>query len=98
MARQAGSYATIFGADIVQFIQYNLHFIRPRHDIAARPDPLTEEMLMLNNIPQQHRPTGMLQRQHKRVRTRPIELLDKTPLNPQLQPSTAQIEEVPQQP
>src|SRR2546422_9295050 len=98
MARLAGPYATVFRVDIVQFIQYNLCLVCPRHDVAARPDPLTEEMLMLNNIPQQYRPARMLQRENERMRTRPIELFDKTPLNPRLQTMASKIKEPAQQP
>src|SRR5947209_20340722 len=97
MARLSGSYATVFRVDIIQLVQDHVHLVCPRHDVAARPDPLTEEVLMLNNIPQQHRPARMLQRQHKGVRTRPIELFDKTPLNPSFQTATSKIEEISQQ-
>src|SRR2546425_4984719 len=97
MTRLTGPYATVFRVDIIQFVQDHIHLVCSGHDVAARPDPMTEEMLMLNNIPQQYRPTGMLQRQHERVRTGSIELLDKTPLNPRLQTTTTQIEESSQQ-
>src|SRR3989442_4289368 len=97
MARLTRPYATVFRVDIIQLVQYNLHFICSRHDVAARPDPLTEEMLMLNNIPEQRGTGRMLQRQHERVRTRSIEFLDKTPLNPRLQTTTTEIDEPRQQ-
>src|SRR6266487_4107337 len=97
MTRLTRPHATVFRVDIIQFIQYHLHLVCPRHDVAARPDPLTEEMLMLNNIPQQYRPARMLQRENERMRTRPVELLDKTPLNPRLQTMASKIKEPAQQ-
>src|SRR6266581_4579562 len=97
MARLARPYATVFRVDIIQFIQDHVHLVCPRHDVAARPDPLMEEMLMLNNIPQQYRPDRMLQRENERVWTLPIELLDKTLLYPSFQTAISKIEEVSQQ-
>src|SRR6266540_1708951 len=97
MTRLTRPHATVFRVDIIQFIQYNLCLVCPRHNVAARPCPLTEKMLMLNNIPQQYRPARMLQRENERMRTRPVELLDKTPLNPRLQTLPAEIEESSQQ-
>src|SRR5712691_11128541 len=97
MARLARPDPTVFGVDIVQFIENDLHFVRSRHDVAAGPDPLTEEMLMLNNIPQQGRTGRMLERQHKRVRTRSIEFFDKTSLNPTLKTTIFDREEISQQ-
>src|SRR5712664_540277 len=93
MARLTRAYATVFCVDIIQLVQDHIHLVCPGHDVAARPDPLTEEMLMLNNITEQRGTGRMLQRQHKRVRTLPIELLDKTRLNPRFQVTSSQIEE-----
>src|SRR5882762_5555553 len=97
MTRLTRPYTPVFRVDIIQFVQDHVHLISPGHDVAARPDPLTEEMLMLNNIPKQSGTGRMLQRQHKRMRSRSKKLLDKTPLNPRLQTITTEIEETSQQ-
>src|SRR2546422_8257418 len=91
MTRLTGPHATVLRVDIIQFVENQVHFIRSCHNVAAGPDPLTEEMLMLNNIAEQYGTGRMLQRHNKRMRIRTVKFLDKTPLNPRFQATTARL-------